>query len=272
MDKVETIMNFRNPMNKEETRSFLGLVTYLGKFIPDLANTTEPLRRLIKKDITFVWTEEQESAFQQLKNKLAQIPRLSYFNPVLPIRLIIDASPVALGAVLVQFDGEEPRPISFASKSLSEVERRYSQTEKEGLALVWGVERFYYYLYGIEFELVTDHKPQLQAIFSPSSKPPARIERWVLRLQAFKYKVIYKSEKENIADSLSRLCRISTAETFDKEAEHNVLTIIAQSTPRAMTVSEIDKASELDNELVNIRDHIINDTWDTQSNKQYSAF
>lgn len=100
--------------------------------------------------------------------------------------MIADASPGTLGAVLIQFDDQEkPRVISFASKSLSETERRYSQTEKESLALVWGVERFYFNLDGLNFELVTDHKP-LEAIFKPTSKPPARIERWVLRLQALK--------------------------------------------------------------------------------------
>lgn len=104
--------------------------------------------------------------------------------------MIADASPVALGAVLIQFTDDTPFVVSFASKALSEVERRYSQTEKESLALVWAVERFYYYLAGIQFELETDHKP-LEAIFKPTSKPPARVERWVLRLRSFNCKIIY---------------------------------------------------------------------------------
>lgn len=102
---------------------------------------------------------------------------MAYFDPQRRTRLIADASPVAVGAVLLQFDDQQfPKVISFASKSLSDVERRYSKTEKESLALVWSVERFYFYLAGLEFELVTDHKP-LEAIFKPTSKPPARIER-----------------------------------------------------------------------------------------------
>lgn len=103
--------------------------------------------------------------------------------------MVADVSSVALGAVLLQFENDTPHVISFASKSFSEVERRYSQTEKESLVLVWSVERFYYYLAGIEFELVTDHKP-LETIFKPTSKLPARIERWVLRLQSFKFRAI----------------------------------------------------------------------------------
>lgn len=144
-----------------------------------------------------------KNSFECLKNSLANVSKLSYFDLTKKTRLLADASPVALGAVLIQFDGNDPQIISFASKSLPDVEKRYSQTEKESLALAWSVEKFYYYLAGLEFELVTDHKP-LEAIFKPTSKPPARIERWLLRLQAFKFKVIYKAGKENIADSLSR--------------------------------------------------------------------
>ena len=125
-DKVETIVKFRDPATKEEARSFLGLVTYLGKFIPDLADTTEPLRRLIKNDVKFTWDVEQKEAFQKLKKSLAAIPTLSFYNPKLRTRLIVDASPVALGAVLVQFLNDTPTLISFASRSLSDVEKRYS--------------------------------------------------------------------------------------------------------------------------------------------------
>jgi len=173
-DKIDAIKSFRDPINKEKTRSFLGLVTYVEKFIPDLAEYTEPLRKLLRNDLKFYWGETDKSAFQNLKNRLAKVPNLAYFNP--KNRPIADASPVALGAVLLQFSANnDPLIISFASKALSDVEKRYSQTEKKCLALVWAVEKFYYYLAGLKFELVTDHKP-LEAIFKPTSKPPARIE------------------------------------------------------------------------------------------------
>lgn len=131
--------------------------TYLGKFIPDLADLRDPLRQLIKQGVTFVWGEQQERYFQRLKMLLAKIPTLSYFSPHYRTRLIADASPVALGAVLIQFYQDQPQVIEFVSKSLSDVERRYSQTEKQSLASVWAVERFYYYLSGIQFKLGTDH-------------------------------------------------------------------------------------------------------------------
>jgi len=131
---------------------------------------------------------------------------LQYFNPKHKTQLIADASPVALGAVLLQFHGDdEPKIISFVSPSLTDVEKRCSQTEKESLSIVWAVEKFFYYLAKLEFELITDYKP-LETIFKPSSKPPARIKRWLLRLQAFKLIVKYKNGKKNIAYTFSRLC------------------------------------------------------------------
>lgn len=97
-----------------------------------------------------------------------------------------DASPVGLGAVLIQFQGNEPRIIAYANRSLTAPEMNYAQTEKEALALVWAVERFHYFLFGRFFELITDHKA-LETLFGPKSKPCARIERWVIRLMSYKF-------------------------------------------------------------------------------------
>lgn len=154
-------------------------------------------------------------------------------------QLVADASPIALGAVLLQFDeNNKPHVISFANKSLTPVERRYSKTEKESLALVWATERFYFYSAGIEFELVTDHKP-LEAIFKPTSKPPARIERWLLRLQSFKFRVKYKSGKSHIADPLLRLCKLGFDKTFDEPNEQHVQSIIKEVIPKTLSISEL---------------------------------
>ena len=116
-----------------------------------------------------------------MKNSLVQNSTLAYYDSEASTKVVADASPVSLGAVLLQSKVKgDWRPVSYASRSLSNTERRYSQTEKEALALVWATERFHMYLYGKEFELETDHKP-LEAIYSVKSKPSARIERWVLR-------------------------------------------------------------------------------------------
>ncbi len=92
--------------------------------------------------------------------------------------------------------------MSYASQNLSDVERRYSQTEKEALALVWACKRFNLYVFGRQFELETDYK-LLEHIFCSTSKPSARVDRWVLRLQAYDYNIIYRLGNTNIADVLS---------------------------------------------------------------------
>jgi hypothetical protein len=139
------------------------------------------LRRLTKKDAKFEWNGECQNAFEQLKQQLMNHSTLGYYDVTDRTQVVADASPVGLGAVLVQFKGSDPRIISYANRSLSSIEQKYAQTEKEALALVWSVERFHYFLFGRYFELVTDHKA-LEVLFAPKSKPCARIERWVLRL------------------------------------------------------------------------------------------
>ena len=94
--------------------------------------------------------------------------------------------------------------IAYASRSLTEVEKRYSQTEREALAVIWGCEYFHIYIYGKPVVVSTDHK-SLVAIFNkPRSKPPARVERWTLRLQPYQATIVYKKGEENPADFMSR--------------------------------------------------------------------
>lgn len=270
-DKINSIMMFRQPKTMEEVRSFLGLVTYVGKFIPDLATTTEPLRNLTKKDACFVWKQEHDLAFEQLKSQLTGPMVLGYYSVTDRTQLYADASPVGLGAVLVQFKNSEPRIISYASKSLSETEKRYCQTEKEALALVWAVERFHFYLYGRNFELITDHKP-LEVIFSPKSKPCARIERWVLRLQSYRFKVIHKAGKNNIADPLSRLVAFEpTNISFDEINEEYVYAVLTFSAPVAIKLSEIKAHSEDDETIAAVRNALDTGIW-SECTKPFKPF
>lgn len=108
-DKLEVIRHFREPKTAEEVQSFLGLVNYVGKFIPNLATLTEPLRLLMKQNHRFVWTPKQQEAFDQLKERMLDPMTLGYFDVDDRTQLIADASPVGLGVVLIQINNQGPR-------------------------------------------------------------------------------------------------------------------------------------------------------------------
>lgn len=143
--KIESLVNARNPDNLSEVRGFLGLVNFCARFIPDLATVAEPLRELTRAKATWRWNAVHQNAFDELKNRLTHASTMAYYDTEAHTQVIVDASPVGLGAVLSQRqpDGSY-RPVYYASKALTYVERRYSQTEKEPLAVVWGCERFTY--------------------------------------------------------------------------------------------------------------------------------
>ena len=183
-ETVAAIRSVDPPQNASEARSFLGLAQFVTKFIPDLSTVAEPIQRLTHKNVEFKWQSEQQAAFDKLKELIASTTALAYFDVNSETRIVADASPVGLGAVLIQLQVVEWRVIAYASRGLTDVERRYSQTEREALALVWACERFNMYIFGRDFELETDHKP-LEYIYSQKSKPSARVERWVLRLCSY---------------------------------------------------------------------------------------
>ena len=132
------------------------------------------------------------------------------------------------------------------------MEKRYSQTEKEALGIVWACETLHIYLYGTDFEILTDPKP-LQFIYSKKLQPSARVNRWVLRLQPYRFTVKYIPGKENIADSLSRLTRSKASADLSSEAEEYVRFVAENSTPQALSTREIEHASDADKELSNVR-------------------
>ncbi|XP_058828130.1 uncharacterized protein K02A2.6-like [Topomyia yanbarensis] len=270
-DKVVAIQKFRLPSCPEEVRSFLGLVTYIGRFLPNLATITAPLRELTCAGVKFKWGVNQQQSFSKLKEMISNVNLLRFFDNFLRTRVIADASPVALGAVLIQFEGttdDNPRLIAYASKSLTHTERRYCQTEKEALALVWAVERFSPYLLGREFELETDHKP-LEAIFKPTSRPCPRIERWVLRLQSFTFTVKYRRGDNNIADPLSRMVEPGITEDFDAENKFMVLAVLESA---AIDVQELEESGKMDRVLGLVKKSLQTGNWGEPDVKSYIPF
>jgi transposase InsO family protein len=168
-----------------------------------------PLTKLLNKDVTYHWGPEQQSAFEKAKDLLTSSDVLVHYNPELPLILTVDASPYGVGAVLAHRIKGNERPIAFASRSLQKAEVAYAQVEKEGLAVIFGVQRFHKYLYGRQFTIETDHKPLLGLFgeYKPASKvASARIQRWSLMLANYEYHLQYKAGPQiQHADGLSRM-------------------------------------------------------------------
>ena len=209
-DKKRAVLDAPVPQNVSQLRSFLGLVNYYGKFLHKLANTLAPLHQLLRKHEPWYWGQQKERAFAKAKSQLTSTCVLTHFDPDKRLVLSCDASPYGLGAVLAhQFEDGSERPIAFASRSLAPAEKKYSQIEKEGLAIIYGVKRFHQFLLGRYFIVYSDHKP-LQYLFSESRPVPAmasaRIQSWALILSSYNYRIVYRSAKEQSnADGLSRL-------------------------------------------------------------------
>lgn len=269
-DKVSAIQAFRRPANVTEMRSFLGLVNYVGKFIPNLSSLSAPLRQMTVKGLPFTWTKEGKRSFETIKSALVKPEHLGYFSPKNPTTLITDASNNGLGAVLLQNIVGKPRVISYASKSLTKSEKKYSTLDKEALAIAWATDRFKMYLTGLHFTILTDHKP-LVNIFGQTSIPNQRQERWVLKMQAYRYKMKYVPGKINIADPLSRLSEVLGGKPFDRNSEADLCAIVEVNKPAAITMNEIIQRSQEDEELQGVKTALHDGKWEG-SIKKYAPF
>lgn len=235
-EKVAALREAPTPKNSTELRSFLGIVNYYGKFLPNLATKLKPLYNLLCKNKKWVWTDQHDTAFRLAKEALQTDSVLVHYDGKKKLILACDASEYGVGAVLSHvLDNGEEKPVAYASRTLNAAERRYSQLEREGLAIVYGVKKFHNYLHGRSFTIESDHQP-LSHLFSETKSIPtmasARIQRWALTLAAYQYNIRYKSGKTlNNADALSRLPRpISTNEdTLPDELAHLILHLSATS-------------------------------------------
>ncbi|CAC5394863.1 unnamed protein product [Mytilus coruscus] len=268
--KISAVKNTTIPKDVGEIRSFLAMTNYVGRFIPNYSTITEPLRRLTKQDSKWEWTSEQQQSFDKLKNELVADRVMSYFDPNKETMLIVDASPVGLAGLLTQYG----KIIAYASRSLTDVETRYSQTEKEALAIVWAIEHFHLYSFGQSFTLVSDHQP-LETIFnSPKAKTPACIERWRLRLQGYNFKVQYKPGKVNAADYLSRhpTPTTSIACKHSQLAEEYVRYLTDNAVPKAMTLDEIADSTQKDSDLQTVITALKSNRWDKHESTTLDTF
>lgn len=202
--RVDTISGLKLPTTVKGIKSFLGMAGYYRKFIRDFSKIALPMIRSLRKDIKLDINDPNYiNAFEKLKNILTQAPVLKYPDFGKTFQLVTDASADAVGAVLQQ----NGHPICYASRTLNQHERNYSATEKELLAIVWATSYFRPYLYGVRFDVLSDHQP-LRWLFvrSQSRELNPRLYRWVLKLSEFNLTVDYiKGKNNNVADFLSRI-------------------------------------------------------------------
>ena len=201
--KIEIIKQWSSPQTADEVKRFVAFANYYRKHIKNFALHCNPLNKLTRKSVEFVWTEECEHSFQYLKKCFVNPPVLDYpdFSDKNTFTLHTDASGNAIGAVLSNLNS---RPIAFASKALNKAEANYSTIEKELLALVWAIRHFRPYLYGRKFDVYTDHRP-LVYLFTLTD-PSSRLTKFRLALEEYNFEVMYKKGSENVvADALSRI-------------------------------------------------------------------
>jgi transposase InsO family protein len=208
-DKIKAIQDMPHPISKDEMLSFLGLISYYGRFVPQKADIIEPLQKLVRKNVVFYWSLEAQRSFDILKDILSREPVLRMPDFKRTFYLCTDASNVGLSAILEQRgDDNAPYVIQYASRPLKRAERNYNTTEKECLALVFGIGTFTPYLQGRKFVVLTDHSA-LQWLKSAEHKNQM-LNRWAILVSGFDFDIAHRKGKDNAnADALSRLPIVS---------------------------------------------------------------
>lgn len=248
--KVNALKNAPIPTSADELGTFLGVLNYYHEFIPMLSAVAQPLYEAANK-ADWVWSHDLTVCYQKVKDLLTSDLLLVPYDPAKPIIVTADASPKGVGGVLSLLENGKERPVMFTSRTLSKAELKYSQIEKEALALVFTLKKFHKYLYGRKFTLFTDHKP-LTFIFDVNKNIPslsrARIQRWALIMSAYQYDLKFRKGVDNVpADLLSRL-PIPEPDSF-----HAVLYCDLIPSPIPLNFVEIAKETKADPILVKVK-------------------
>ena len=237
-----------------------------------MATIANPLYCLLKKDCAWNWTELQQESFTKLKNKLITTPVLIVYDKLLPLKLTCDASSYGVGAVSshVLPDNSE-RPIAFASRTLNEHEKRYSQLDKECVSIIFGLKKFNQYVFGRKFTLSTDNKA-LKHIFVPctslSNIAASRLVRWSIILCSYDYDIEYKPRKAHgNADMLSRF---PSKDTTQISSENLLYSYQIGSLP--VSAEKILLETEKDAILQNVARLLKSGNWEEVSTPDFKPF
>ena len=184
-------------------RSFLGLANYYRRFIKDFAKIASPLNQLLRKDHKFLWTDACEKVFKALKEALISAPILAFPDFKETFHLYTDASNEGVGVTLGQIQNGREVAIAYAGRDFNSAAKNYSTTEREALAVIFGIKKFEPYLYGRKFVLHTDHH-SLKWLMSISD-PSGRLARRSLLVQQYDFEICHRPGAAHAnADALSR--------------------------------------------------------------------
>ena len=199
--KVEALIKSSKPRDKKELHSFLGLASYVAKFIPNFAKVTAPLYELMHKGSIFRWTDERQEAFEELKSSICDKVMLTAPDGSGPFIIVCDASGHGIGSAILQKQDDALALIEFASKRLTPAERRWDTREREAFAIKWSVKRFSDYVRGAGIFIITDH----ESLRWMEHAKEGKVQRWALFLQQYDITLLHIDGEFNaIADWLSR--------------------------------------------------------------------
>lgn len=221
---IEAIKDCERPKKLAEVQRFLGMASYFRKFILQFAAKAQPLHRLCKKNVEFIWDESCQKAFETLKNALTTAPVLAFPDYTRKFYISVDASFYAVGGYISNSPPPNDKPIEYFSKALSDTQKNYATTHKELLAIILAIERFQHYIWGKHFVLYTDHEA-LTYLFN-QNKVGSRLLRWKLQLAEYDFDIIHRKGSQNVvSDCLSR---------FEESKSINFFRLIKNETTSAL--------------------------------------
>ena len=250
--KLAAISATPPPTTVTQVRSFLGLAGYYRRFIKNFSSIATPLHNLTHHGVPWKWTEECNTAFNTLKDKLTSAPIVAFPDFSIPFRLYTDASDLGLGAVLAQVQDNRERIIACASRTLRDSEKNYSVTKKECLAIIWAIGQFRSYLIGKEFLIYTDHY-SLQWLRSMKAENRV-LHQWACSLEDYQFTICHRPGKlQTHVDALSRLPLASSSASVAPSTPVPVSSIVV---PPAEALRLINFSREVQEELDQIAESL----------------
>jgi hypothetical protein len=270
--KVDAFMQGPNPSNKHELRSFMGMCSNWIKRLPEIVDEAKFLNELRKKNAVYNWTEQHTNALNIIKNKLIT-GHLTHFNPKRKTIIYCDAGPGGISAILTQEDKNGNKwLIACATHCFSEIEMRYSQVEKEMLAIIWSIRHFKYECLANNVTIRSDSLSSVKIMNSTNKTKESkslRIMSWLSKLPGGNYKIEHIPGKDNIADYLSRCHNSIKQNTYD---DLSTIYPIENIHEMHISIKDIIQATKTDQTLQELTKCIKTSSKPPPTNKYHTLF